>query len=191
MATGPGNRGNWGDGERVRDENTPPLGVPDESGARADASALARRARHRTRVGLSAMLLLPYVLIVLLMTMSAVPLDRGYGTVIRGMLRTLHHHGVPAWVGYTQLEFTANVIMFLPLGLLLGLALPRRMTWLALLLMPAFSAVIELTQAVALSERFATIQDVVANSIGGWVGVMLALIIVAARRSRVRARARS
>ncbi|MDT0156386.1 VanZ family protein [Microbacterium sp. ARD32] len=149
-------------------------------------------AKSRLRASIAIALLLVYVAVVLVMTMSPTPLDRGYESSIDKVLGVLHRNGVPEWFGYSKLEFTANIAMFVPLGFLVGLALPQRIAWLGLLLLPAFSGVIEMTQSLMLAERFATIEDVIANSAGGWIGLLIAFSIramVHARDQKVIARA--
>lgn len=127
-----------------------------------------------------------YGALVLTATMWPTPLDRGYESSIQRFLEVLHRNGVPEWFGYRKLEFTANVCMFVPLGFFLLLALRRGMLWLTVLMVPLLSIVIELTQAVALAERFASPLDVVANTLGGYLGALVALLI----RSGINARDR-
>ncbi|WP_298862272.1 VanZ family protein [uncultured Microbacterium sp.] len=143
-----------------------------------------RPGKSHVRVGIALILLLLYVGVVLAMTMSPTPLDRGYASSIDKVLGVLHRNGIPEWFGYSKLEFTANIAMFVPLGFLVGLALPTRVAWLGLFLLPAFSGGIELTQAAMLSQRFATVEDVIANSVGGWCGLLAAFIIRAMVHSR-------
>jgi|GEM_PF-673802 len=114
---------------------------------------------------------------VLLIVLNPTTVDAGHEDVIVRVLRELHQYGVPARFGYSQLEFSANIVMFLPLGFFAGLAVGsgvRARWWMVLVSLPAFSALIELTQHFFLPGRFATVSDVVANSIGGVVGVMVA-----------------
>ncbi|MGB3731821.1 VanZ family protein [Microbacterium sp.] len=143
-----------------------------------------RPGKSHVRVGIAVLLLLVYLGVVLAMTISPTPLDRGYASSIDKVLSVLHRNGVPEWFGYSKLEFTANIAMFVPLGFLVGLALPTRVAWLGLFLLPAFSGAIELTQAAMLSQRFATVQDVVANSVGGWIGLFVAFAIRAMVHAR-------
>lgn len=128
--------------------------------------------------------LLIYVGVVLAATFSPTPLDQGYESAIAKVLEVLHRHGVPNWFGYHKLEFVANVAMFVPLGFLVALALPRRGLWLFMLLIPAFSGTIELLQASFLAERFASVLDVLANTIGGYGGAIVAVVLRAAVRRR-------
>ncbi|MFT3860237.1 VanZ family protein [Micropruina sp.] len=138
------------------------------------------------RLAVCGLLLALYAGSVLLATMWPTPLDTGYQSAIDRVLVILHRHGVPIWFGYSKLEFTANVLMFLPLGFLLALTLPQRVWWLALLLAPGFSAMIEYTQGAFLAARFASGWDVIANTIGGLLGALVAYAL----RSIIHARDR-
>lgn len=144
------------------------------------------------RRNISVLLLLAYIGIVAAMTLSPTPLDQGFESSIDKLLGVMHRNGVPEWFGYNKLEFTANIMMFIPLGFLFGLALPARVWWLAVIASPALSIAIEMTQASLLSGRFATMSDVFANTLGGLFGTLLAMIlraIVNARDEKVIARA--
>ena len=60
----------------------------------------------------------------------------------------LHKNGVPSWFGYHKLEFSANVVMFIPIGFLVTMLLAQRLWWFALLICPALSIAIEVTQGL-------------------------------------------
>ncbi|MFC4245271.1 VanZ family protein [Gryllotalpicola reticulitermitis] len=148
--------------------------------------------KSHARLWLSLVLLGAYSVVVLLITMSPIPVDRRYRNAISTVLAIAHRHGVPEWFGYLPLEFTTNIAMFVPLGFLLALALPRSLWWTVLLITPAFSAGIELTQGAFLPQRVADIGDVVANGIGGWLGAFASVAlraIVGARDKTVLRRA--
>lgn len=130
---------------------------------------------------------MPYLTFVLFATMWPTPLDADYGDAITRLLGVLHRHGVPEWFGYRKLEFTANVGMFLPLGLLLALLPPRRWWWLALLWIPALSLAIEFVQWRFISARFGSAMDVVANTLGGYVGATAGAALRALIHARDRA----
>jgi glycopeptide antibiotics resistance protein len=121
---------------------------------------------------------------VLAATLTPSTLDSGFESSIDKFFSVVHRHGVPDWFGYSELEFSANVVMFIPLGFFLALLPPARLWWLALLVCPALSIGIELTQATLLSGRFATVGDVVANSLGALVGGLAAFGIRAAIHRR-------
>ncbi|TFC56975.1 MULTISPECIES: VanZ family protein [unclassified Cryobacterium] len=148
------------------------------------------KSRARTTIG--GVLLASYVLVILLATLWPTPLDQGYSAAIQKVLDVVHRNGVPEWFGYNKLEFSANVAMFVPLGFLAALLLPARVWWLALVLCPALSIAIEVSQATFLAARFATATDVVSNSIGAVIGILVAVVLRSAvyeRDQKVIARA--
>ena len=148
--------------------------------------------KSRAREWLGALTLAGYATIVLLATMWPTPLDQGFEASINKLFSVLYRNGVPLWFGYSKLEFSANILMFIPLGFLVALLLPRRIWWLALIICPAMSIAIELTQSLALSARFATVTDVVSNSLGAVIGILIAVIlrgVVYERDQKVIARA--
>lgn len=124
--------------------------------------------------------------VVLAATLSPTPIDQGYESAIERVLSILHRNGVPEWFGYRWLEFSANIAMFVPLAYFLSLIFPTRFLWLALPLVPALSVVLETLQFFVLPARFATVNDVIANTVGGWVGVAAAALTVAAVHARDR-----
>lgn len=123
---------------------------------------------------------------VLMATLWPTPIDQGYASAIGRVLAVLHHNGVPDWYGYRWLEATANVLMFVPVGYFLALVFPTRMLWVALPLVPLVSLTLEGAQLIFLPARFATLTDVVANSLGGWWGIAIAAITVVAVHERDR-----
>lgn len=124
--------------------------------------------------------------VVLAATLSPTPIDQGYESAIERVLSILHRNGVPEWFGYRWLEFSANIAMFVPLAYFLSLVFPTRFLWLALPLVPALSVALETLQFFVLPARFATVNDVIANTVGGWVGVAAAAATVAAVHARDR-----
>ncbi|TFC59923.1 VanZ family protein [Cryobacterium sp. TMB1-7] len=148
--------------------------------------------KSKARTSIGGVLLAAYVVVILFATMWPTPLDQGYGAAIEKVLDVVHRNGVPEWFGYNKLEFSANVVMFVPLGFLAALLLPARVWWLALLICPALSIGIELTQATFLAARFAAATDVISNSIGAVLGILIAVVlrsVVYERDQKVIARA--
>lgn len=118
------------------------------------------------------------------------PVDRPlYGTLLRSV-RTLQDHGLPGWVDYAAIESLANVLLFIPAGILAAALLPGRLWWLAFLLCTGLSAGVELVQDLVLPERHGTVQDILLNSCGALLGVGLAAAGRRARRYRRRHRGR-
>lgn len=125
-----------------------------------------------------------YGALVLLATMWPTPLDSGFESSITRFLDVLHRNGVPGWFGYNKLEFSANIALFVPLGFLVSMLLPVRVWWLAFVICPALSIAIEIVQGAVLSGRFATVIDVIANSVGAFVGALIAFALRAVVHQR-------
>lgn len=161
-------------------------------GLRAPATRGPRPPKSHLRAWLAWLGLLAYGAVVLAATMSPTPLDSGYRGAIDKVLAVLHRNGLPTRIDYPEVEFGANVLMFIPLGFFIGLVLPRIAVWAGIFIVPALSGAIEFIQGQLLAERFSTLQDVLANSLGGWTGLLIAMIIravVHARDEKVVARA--
>ncbi|MEV3901258.1 VanZ family protein [Mycobacterium sp. NPDC050551] len=74
-------------------------------------------------------------------------------------------------------EFSTNVLLFIPFGMLAAAYLTRRRWWLAMLAGAAASAGIELTQAVLLPGRDPSLSDIAANTAGATLGVLVVSVI--------------
>ena len=85
------------------------------------------------------------------------------------------------WLGYSALEFTANIGMFIPVGILLALLLPPRQWWVAVLIGFAMTVTIETAQ-LFIPGRFSDLRDIVANTAGAAIGVSIVRVIRAADR---------
>lgn len=141
-------------------------------------------AKSSVRSWITFILLICYTGFVLFVTLIPRLSDLKTDSLAERLLGFLHRVGVPTWFGYDKLEFTMNVAMFIPLGFLVGLALSRRWIWLGVFLLPAFSAGIEWVQGEMLAERVSDVRDIVANGVGGWIGLLLAVIVRAIVWSR-------
>lgn len=147
-----------------------------------DATSGSRCARlgKLSRVGAVGLVLM--LLLALIITLNPSPVDAGHRETVSKVLRALHGIGVPETFQYVQLEFTANVVMFVPLGFFFALFVAGR--WgIAFAFPPVLSFAIEVTQYALLPARFADVSDLIANSVGGWIGVGLAAIIAGMRRA--------
>jgi glycopeptide antibiotics resistance protein len=88
--------------------------------------------------------------------------------------------------GYVAVEFTANILMFVPFGVLVRLASVRLQWWMILALGFLTTVTIELTQ-LALPSRYSTVSDVIANTLGTAVGLAaLKLLGIHEGRHRLR-----
>jgi len=109
------------------------------------------------------------------------PVDRPIDGALMAVIQWLHGHGLPPWfVGYRKVEFAANILVFVPFGIIFALRLRRNLWWLAVVIAAAASGMVELAQAVFLPERVPSWSDIVANTSGALIGALL----VAAFRPR-------
>lgn len=138
------------------------------------AMVVTARARRRVVAGLVA-----WSAVVVRVTLWPKPAPDDTFDVVRAVLAWLQERGVG--LTYAVVEAVANVVMFVPFGVLVGLLLPRR--WWAVALGALTSAAIELAQLAFLPSRVPTVQDVVMNTLGAAVGVAL-LAAYGARRAR-------
>jgi VanZ family protein len=112
------------------------------------------------------------------------PIDQPVASLLDRAIAELHERGVPTFIDYGFIESFANVLLFIPVGIFFGLLLPLRWWALAFLLGPALSAGIELAQKFLLEDRYATVQDLIANSLGATIGVLIALTLRAVVHQR-------
>jgi len=98
-------------------------------------------------------------------------------------------HPSTQWITFGVIEFTANVAMFVPIGLFFVLLLGRRQWWLAIVLGVVLTFGIEFAQQ-GIANRVSDPRDLVANSLGAIVGTFLALGLTAAKARRLRIAAR-
>jgi glycopeptide antibiotics resistance protein len=127
---------------------------------------------------------LAYLGLVGFVTLAPIP-DQGRDSIIWRIVGVFDGFAATRWLDYWTVEFLANVAMFVPLGLFLVLLLGRGRWWLAILLGVGLTVVIELVQQ-SLPTRVSDLRDIVANSMGATIGVLLALVVTAAKARRLR-----
>lgn len=94
-------------------------------------------------------------------------------------------------VSVEEAEALANVLLFVPIGLLLRLALPRALSSLLLLLATAGSLGIEVVQYTLLPARTPSLVDVLTNGGGTAIGLVLGVDVQRSARWWSRRRHRS
>ncbi|MBN9177802.1 MAG: VanZ family protein [Microbacterium sp.] len=121
--------------------------------------------------------LVAYGVVVALIGFWPVPVDSGAGPLLRAVT------AVFPVATYERIEFGANVLMFVPLGLLLTILLPQS-RWLVMPIAFVATVVLESGQAIALSARTPSVLDIIANTAGACLGILVAVFVEVLARSR-------
>jgi VanZ family protein len=141
-----------------------------------------------TARAVSAALLAAVGLIVGVVTLSSgAPAPSLQGSLIQYLDRGHAKGTVPGFVTYDLLQWLSNVVMFVPVGALLAAVLLPRQRMLAAVISMATSGAIELIQHIGVPGRVASFSDVLANTTGALLGV---LVLVAGTRPRLGSRLR-
>ena len=122
---------------------------------------------------------IPFLVFLAVLTLSPRPVEESAPGLLDAVLRTLQDGWGWSWLTFDSLEVIANIAVFIPVGCLAFVLLPRRVWPLAFAVGPLLSSAIELAQAARLPERTASLADVLANSTGATLGAALALIVTA------------
>ncbi len=84
--------------------------------------------------GWAAIVLVIYVAIAAVLLLVPRPIDEGFTPWIRGVIASMQRVGLPSVIDYDFVEYVVHFAVFVPFGILLAVALGRRLVWLALLL---------------------------------------------------------
>jgi VanZ family protein len=125
-----------------------------------------------------------YVVVLALIAFWPTPVDRDAHGSLLAVIGWLHDHGAPPWVNYNFAEFSANVALFFPVGLFVGVLAGARRWWLGIVVGFVTSCCIEIGQLLFLPERYATVNDVIANTLGAVIGTVFALLVLWAIHAR-------
>ena len=85
---------------------------------------------------------------------------------------------------YPRIEFSANILLFVPLGVLLMLILRRR--YLILPIAIVVTVAIECAQGLLLDKRTPSVLDIIANTAGACIGMLIVAVVESMRRARAR-----
>ena len=121
------------------------------------------------------------VLALYVLALAALTLGESPGDLVDWVAARAHRVDALSFVTESSVERAMNVALFVPAGLLLCYALPRTSRWLVWLICVAVSLGIEAVQ-LPLSGRDATPIDVVTNSTGAAIGVLLHALLPARQR---------
>lgn len=108
--------------------------------------------------------------------LAAVTLGASPGRLFSAAAHRLRSITALDWVMSSDVERTANVLLFIPAGLLLCYLLPRSSRWLVWLICVGASIGVEAAQLL-LPRRDASPVDVVTNSTGAALGVLLHAVL--------------
>ena len=123
--------------------------------------------RHpdRSTRSVARVVLTVYGISLALIALWPVPVDSGASGFLRGVTRVL------PTLTYARIEFTANILLFVPLGVLLMLILRRR--YLILPIAIVTTVAIECSQGLLLDKRTPSLLDIIANTAGACVGMLI------------------
>ena len=112
------------------------------------------------------------------------PVDKPIFGTLTAALKYLHRHGAPGWFNYHFVESSANVAMFIPLGILAAMALPAKPWWQLAAIGLAASLCMEVGQLLIIAARFASPLDVVMNTCGAVIGIGSARLLTRVTRPK-------
>ncbi|MGO3527980.1 MULTISPECIES: VanZ family protein [Glutamicibacter] len=112
-----------------------------------------------------------YLIAVLLIGFWPTPVDRPLAGALTKGIAWLHRHGMPGFIGYSDIEFVANVVFFIPMGIITTLWNKNPMRSVAIGTYASLS--IELLQELVLPQRYPSVFDIIANTIGAAIGAFL------------------
>jgi len=109
------------------------------------------------------------------MTLRPSIYDPEVGGILGRLLEAMQASPLTAWITFDIVESLSNVVMFVPLGLLV--IAWRGRWWLGIVVGLVVSCAIELAQWCFLPTRVADPGDVVANTLGAVIGVVVGLLL--------------
>ena len=117
-----------------------------------------------------------YLALVAWLTLTPQSVAGDYIGLIYRVLDALHRRGYLLSIDNNELEFLANIALFVPVGMFLLLLLGTRLWWLALAASFAMTTFIESAQR-SIPGRVPDGRDLLANGLGAVIGVLLAVVL--------------
>jgi VanZ family protein len=130
-----------------------------------------------------------YLVFVAWLTLTPQPIGPDQVRLIRRVLDALHRRGYAESLDYDRLEFLANIALFVPVGVFALLLVGAGAWWLALLAPVALTVGIETAQ-IGIPGRVPDRRDLIANTMGGILGVFVGLVLTLPATLRRRRRRR-
>ncbi|WP_279586746.1 VanZ family protein [Paenarthrobacter nitroguajacolicus] len=117
--------------------------------------------------------LVTYVIGLAMVAYWPTPVDEPIQGTLAKVLNYLHAQGVPEWFDYQFIEASANVAMFVPLGIFAALAMPSRACWQLVGMGLLASICMELGQLLFITARIYSAVDLVTNTLGCVIGIFV------------------
>ncbi|TYL52637.1 hypothetical protein [Agromyces mariniharenae] len=130
--------------------------------------AVSARAR-----GWAAILLAAYAALAVFVLLVPRPIDRGFTPWIRWLIASGQQHGLPDWFDYEFVEYASHTLLFVPVGLLVVVAVGRRLAWLAVLAALVIGAAVEFGPSLLEDGHVASGLDLYLNEIGVLAGAAI------------------
>jgi glycopeptide antibiotics resistance protein len=130
--------------------------------------------RARTTTGLWGGILAAFLAVLALVGFWPSPVDRPLQSQLTAFLLAIHTVGVPGWVNYGFIEASANVALFVPLGVLATLAFRGKLWWQIGGFGLLISGAMESGQLLFLHSRYPSALDLATNTAGCLLGFLLA-----------------
>ncbi|MCD4535352.1 VanZ family protein [Nocardioides sp. cx-169] len=131
-----------------------------------------------------------YLVFVAWLTLTPQPIGPDDQDLIIRALEALHRRGYAESIDYNRLEFLANIALFVPIGMFLLLLFGAGQWWLAAIGAFLLTSFIETVQQ-QIPGRVSDDRDLIANTLGGLIGIVVALVLTlpaTLRRRRARRR---
>ena len=140
---------------------------------------MTNRRRRRPIIGS----MMVYIAVIGFVTLT--PRDDSRGSPLAdAVLAFLDRSEATAWITFSMLERSANIVLFVPLGVLLAATLGRRHWFSVVGSGILYSVIIESCQATFLSGRVADPIDVAMNGLGTAIGAILHSVITGRYQAR-------
>ncbi|WP_353814815.1 VanZ family protein [Agromyces sp. SYSU T00266] len=140
----------------------------------------------------AAVLLFAYAVVMLWVTLGPAPGAVSGNQARRGILDPTIWVDSDTWTIGSQTEFELNVLLFVPFGALLAFALRGAPAVVPAVMSAGFALLIEVAQ-IPMADRISDPRDLVANSLGAVIGILVARIsdAIASIPARIKARRRA
>ena len=129
-----------------------------------------------------------YLALVAWLTLTPQAVAGEFIGIIYRVLDALHRRGYLLSLDNNELEFLANIALFVPVGMFLLLLFGTRLWWVALAVSFVMTFLIEVAQ-YRIPGRVPDERDLLANGLGAVIGVLVAVVLTlpaALRRRRQR-----